>query len=89
MMFTGRGKQLTIFIGETDQYHHKALYTAIIEMLRREGCSGATAIRGVAGFGASSVIHTAAILRLSMDLPIIITLVDRPDRVERLIKPLR
>ncbi len=89
MMFTGRGKQLTIFIGETDQYHHKALYTAIIEMLRREGCSGATAIRGVAGFGAPSVIHTAAILRLSMDLPIIITLVDRPDRVERLIKPLR
>ncbi len=88
-MFTGRGKQLTIFIGETDQYHHKALYTAIIEMLRREGCSGATAIRGVAGFGASSVIHTAAILRLSMDLPMVITLVDRPERVERIIEPLR
>jgi Uncharacterized ACR, COG1993 len=48
-MFTGRGKQLTVFIGETDQYHHKALYTAIIEMLRREGCSGATVTRGVAG----------------------------------------
>jgi len=89
MMFTGRGKQLTIFIGETDQYHHKALYTAIIEMLRREGCSGATAIRGVAGFGASSVIHTAAILRLSMDLPMVIMVVDRPERVERIIEPLR
>ncbi|HZO80350.1 MAG TPA: DUF190 domain-containing protein [Candidatus Binataceae bacterium] len=88
-MFTGRGKQLTIFIGETDQYHHKALYTAIIEMLRREGCSGATAIRGVAGFGASSVIHTAAILRLSMDLPMVIMVVDRPERVERIIEPLR
>jgi CBS-domain-containing membrane protein len=89
MMFTGRGKQLTIFIGETDQYHHKVLYTAIIEMLRREGCSGATAIRGVAGFGTSSVIHTAAILRLSMDLPMVIMVVDRPERVERIIEPLR
>ena len=45
-MFTGRGKQLTIFFGETDQYQHQALYMAIIEMLRREGCSGATATRG-------------------------------------------
>jgi CBS domain-containing protein len=89
MMFTGKGKQLTIFIGETDQYHHKALYTAIIEMLRREGCSGATAIRGATGFGASSVIHTAAILRLSMDLPVMITVVDRPERVDRVIAPLR
>jgi CBS-domain-containing membrane protein len=89
MMFTGRGKQLTIFVGETDLYHHTALYTAIIQMLRREGFSGATAIRGVAGFGASSVIHTAAILRLSMDLPMVITVVDRPERVDRVINPLR
>jgi len=56
-MFTGRGKQLTVFVTETDQYHHQALYMAIIEMRRREGCSGATAIRGVAGFGASTLIH--------------------------------
>jgi PII-like signaling protein len=55
MTFTGRGKQLTIFISETDQFHHQALYMAIIEMLRRAGCSGATAVRGVAGFGASSM----------------------------------
>jgi CBS-domain-containing membrane protein len=87
--FTGRGKQLTIFMAETDQYHHKALYAAIIEMLRREGCSGATAIRGVAGFGVSSVIHTAAILRLSMDLPMVITMVDRPERVDRVIGALQ
>jgi PII-like signaling protein len=80
MPFTGRGKQLTIFISETDQYHHQALYMAIIEMVRREGCSGATAVRGIAGFGASSLIHTAAVLRLSMDLPIIIIVLDRPER---------
>src|SRR5580658_1599256 len=89
MTFTGRGKQLTILIGETDQSHHQALYMAIIEMLRRAGCSGATAIRGVAGFGASSLIHTASILRLSMDLPLVIIVVDRPERIDRIIGPLR
>ena len=88
-MFTGRGKQITIFVGETDLYHHHALYMAIIEMLRREGCSGATATRGIAGFGASTLIHTSAILRLSMDLPITITVVDRPERIERVLGPLR
>jgi CBS domain-containing protein len=88
-MFTGRAKQVTIYFGETDQYHHQALYMAIIEMLRREGCSGATAMRGVAGFGASSLIHTAAILRLSFDQPIVITVVDRPDRIDRVLGPIR
>lgn len=88
-MFTGRAKQLTIYFGETDHYHHQALYTALLEMLRREGCSGATVTRGIAGFGASSVIHTSAILRLSMDLPIVITVVDRPERVERVLGAVR
>lgn len=88
-MFTGRAKQLTIYFGETDQYHHQALYAALLEMLRRVGCSGATVTRGIAGFGASSVIHTSAILRLSMDLPIVITVVDRPERIERVLGPVR
>lgn len=88
-MFTGRAKQLTVFIAETDHYHHQALYSALLEMLRREGCTGATMTRGIAGFGASSVIHTTAILRLSMDLPIVITVVDRPERVERVLGPVR
>jgi CBS domain-containing protein len=88
-MFTGRAKQVTIYFGETDQYNHQALYTAIIEMLRREGCGGATAVRGVAGFGASSLIHTAAVLRLSMDMPIVITVIDRPQRIDRVLVPLR
>jgi CBS domain-containing protein len=88
-MFTGRGKQLTVFVTETDHYHHQALYMAIVEMLRREGCSGATAIRGVAGFGASTLIRTSAILRLSMDLPMMIVVVDRAERIERVLEPLR
>ena len=66
-----------VFVTETDHYHHRALYMAIIEMLRREGCSGATATRGVAGFGASTLMHTAAILRLSLDQPLVITVVDK------------
>jgi CBS domain-containing protein len=88
-MFTGKGKQLTVFFGETDQYRHQALYMAIVEMLRREGCSGVTVTRGIAGFGASSLIHTAAILRLSMDMPVIVTVVDRSERIERILAPLR
>ena len=88
-MFTGRAKQLTIFMGETDSYQHQALYMAIVQMLRREGCSGVTVIRGVAGFGASSLIHTAGILRLSMDLPIVLTVVDRPVRIDRILGPLQ
>ncbi|MGH7987519.1 MAG: DUF190 domain-containing protein [Candidatus Binataceae bacterium] len=89
MMFTGRGKQLTIFISETDHYHHQTLHMALIEMLRREGCSGATAITGIAGFGASSLIHTSAILRLSMDMPAVITVVDRPERIDRVVGVVR
>ncbi|MHB8381759.1 MAG: DUF190 domain-containing protein [Candidatus Binataceae bacterium] len=88
-MFTGKGKQLTIYFGETDQYQHQTLHMALIELLRREGCSGATATRGIAGFGASSLVHTSAILRLSMDMPITITVVDRPARIDRVIGAVR
>jgi CBS-domain-containing membrane protein len=88
-MFSGRGKQLTIFLGETDHYHHQALYMAIIEMLRKAGYSGATATRGIAGFGASSLLHTSNVLRLSLDQPVVITIVDRPERIQRVLEPLR
>jgi CBS-domain-containing membrane protein len=87
-MFTGKGRQLTIYIGESDLYRHQSLYMAIVEMLRRGGLSGATVTRGIAGFGMSSVIHTSAILRLSMDMPIVISVIDRPDRIERILAPL-
>ncbi len=88
-MFTGKAQLLTIYIGESDTWHHRSPYSAIVEMLRREGCGGATVTRGVAGFGASSVVHTTAILRLSADLPMVITVIDRPARIERLLGPLR
>src|ERR1700730_1622598 len=87
-MFSGKGSQLTIYIGESDLHQHQSLYMAIVKMLRRKGLSGATVTRGVAGFGMSSVIHTSAILRLSMDMPMVITVVDRPERIKRILAPL-
>ena len=74
-----------IFIGEGDKWHHQPLATALVERLRREGFAGATVLHGVAGFGAHSVIHTSALLRLSIDLPVVIEVVDGEAEVERLI----
>lgn len=82
MRLEGDAKRVTIFIGESDRWHHKALYSALIEMLRREGCAGATAIRGIEGFGKNSRIHTANIMRLSEDLPVMITVVDSAARID-------
>jgi PII-like signaling protein len=73
-----------VFIGESDQWHHQPLHVALLVRLRREGFAGATVTRAVAGFGANSVIHTANILRLSQDLPMIIEIVDTEEHVERL-----
>lgn len=83
MKSTTSGKLVRIFVGESDQWHRRPLYTAIIERAREMGLSGATAIRGVEGFGAHSRIHTLRILRLSEDLPIIIEIVDCEDRINK------
>lgn len=82
MTIEGHAKRVTIFIGESDRWHHQPLHTAIVEMLREEGFAGATVVKGVEGFGKNSRIHTASILRLSEDLPVILTFVDTPERVE-------
>ena len=80
-----RGLRVQVFIGETDQVGHVPRYQALLEYLRREGAAGATVIRGIAGFGANSKIHSAAVLRFSLDLPVIVTWIDAPGRVERLL----
>jgi uncharacterized protein len=72
---------LRIFIGESDHYQGKPLYEAIVLEARRRGMAGATVLRGVMGFGATSRIHTAKILRLSEDLPIVVEIVDNPERI--------
>jgi len=89
MQQASRGVRVQVFFGETDQVGHVPRYQAILEYLRKEGAAGATVVRGVAGFGANSKIHTAAILRLSLDLPMILTWIDAPGRVERLLPGLR
>jgi PII-like signaling protein len=81
----GEGILVRVFIGESDQWHHKPLALSIVERLRREGFSGATVFRGSAGFGARSILHTTQILRLSEDLPVVIEIVDSPDRAEPLL----
>jgi CBS domain-containing protein len=89
MQLQGKALRVTIYIGESDHYHGKALYMALLELLRREGASGATVMRGLAGFGARSRIHTATILALSEDLPLCIEWVDQPEIVERLMPQVR
>jgi PII-like signaling protein len=76
---------MRIFIGESDKWHHQTLSIALVERLRKEGFAGATVFHGVAGFGARSVLHTAHLLRLSEDLPVLIEVVDTQDHMERLI----
>jgi PII-like signaling protein len=82
MKIEGEGKLLRIFIGETDTWHGRPLYEAIVQMVREAGLAGATVIRGIEGFGAHSRIHTSRILRLSQDLPIVIEIVDTPERID-------
>lgn len=85
MKLEGEGKLLRIFIGESDQWEGQPLYEAIVRRIREAGGAGATVLRGIEGFGAHSRIHTARILRLSEDLPIVIEVVDRADRIDALL----
>ncbi|MBI2342905.1 MAG: DUF190 domain-containing protein [Deltaproteobacteria bacterium] len=80
------GKLLRIFIGESDRYDGKPLYEAILLRARGEGLAGCTVIRGLAGFGASSRVHTTKILRLSEDLPMVIEIVDAEAKIDQFVK---
>jgi hypothetical protein len=81
----GEGKLLRIFIGESDTWHGKPLYQAIVERVRERGLAGATVVRGIEGFGAHSHLHTSRILRLSEDLPVVIEMVDTADRIDAVV----
>jgi PII-like signaling protein len=74
-----------IFLGESDTWHHTPLARALLERLRSEGFAGATVVHGIAGFGATSVIHTASLIELSSDLPVVIEVVDDQAHVDRLL----
>jgi len=82
MKIDGEGELLRVFIGESDRWHGQPLSEAIVRRARELGLAGATVLRGLEGFGAHSRIHTSSILRLSQDLPIVIEIVDKPERIE-------
>lgn len=81
MKLPSEAELLRIFIGESDKHHGRPLYEVIVEEARRRHLAGATVLRGTLGYGASSRIHTAKILRLSEDLPMVIEIVDAPEKI--------
>ncbi len=82
MSIEGEGKLLRIFIGESDRWNHRPLYEEIVRVARERQMAGATVVRGIEGFGRNSHLHTARILRLSEDLPLVIELVDTQEKVD-------
>ncbi len=83
--FEGERTLMRIHIGESDKWHGRPLHEAIVELLRKEGFSGATVLRGVAGYGGSSIYHTDKLLRLSQDLPVIVELVEAQERIDSIL----
>src|SRR3984893_5998695 len=83
--FEGERVLMRIHVGESDKWHGKSLHEAIVEMLRKGGFSGATVLRGVGGFGGSSVYHTAKLLRMSEYLPIILEAINPSERIEQIL----
>jgi PII-like signaling protein len=86
MKIPTEGKLLRVFIGEADRWHGKPLYEAIVEEARRSSLAGATVWKGAMGFGAHSRMHTAKILRLSEDLPVVIEIVDAAEKIEAFVR---
>jgi uncharacterized protein len=74
-----------IFVGDADKWRHVPLDRALLARLRAEGFAGATVLRGVAGFGASSVIHTSSLVDLSADLPVVVEVVDDQEHIDKLL----
>ncbi len=83
--FEGERTLMRIHIGESDKWHGKALHEVIVAMLRKEGFSGATVLRGVGGYGGSSIYHTDRLLRLSQDLPVIVEVIETQERIDQIL----
>jgi len=83
MTIPEEGYLLRVFIGESDRHGHQPLYESIVLQAREAGLAGATVLRGVMGYGKHSILHTAKILRLSEDMPMIIEIVDRLEKIEK------
>lgn len=83
MQLSGESKLLRIFVGEIDKIGHTLLYEAIVQAARKEGIAGATVLKGIMSYGASTRIHTAKWIDISEDLPIIIEIVDTSEKIDR------
>ncbi|MET7607631.1 DUF190 domain-containing protein [Streptomyces avermitilis] len=81
MKLTGRALRMTVFVDDTDTWHHKPLYTEIVRRAHAAGLAGASVFRGVEGFGASSIVHTTRLLSMADDLPTVVVIVDEEDRI--------
>jgi uncharacterized protein len=88
MMLQGRAMRLTIYIGESDRYHHKPVSDEIVHRAHAAGLAGASVFRGLEGFGASSHIHTTRILSLSDDLPLAIVIIDSEEKIREFLPQL-
>jgi PII-like signaling protein len=79
---------LRIFVGERDRAGHRSLYEALVELCRQEGASGATVLRGIAGFGSHRVFHSDKLLDLSLDLPLVVEVVEKQEKIDQLLPKL-
>jgi PII-like signaling protein len=86
--FKGERTLMRIFIGESDKYHGKPLYEALVQLFRARGLAGATVLRGISGFGSTSHVKTEKVLRLSLDLPIIIEVVETDEAIQAVLPEL-
>lgn len=82
MKLEGPAVRLTIFVGEADQWHHRPLSSEIVHRAHVAGLAGATVMRGIEGYGASSLVHTARLVSLSSDLPVAVVIVDSAERID-------
>ncbi|MFI5758607.1 DUF190 domain-containing protein [Streptomyces sp. NPDC051569] len=78
---TGTALRVTIFVGESDLWHHRPVYTEIVHRAHKAGLAGASAFRGIEGFGSSSLVHTQRLLSLSEDLPVAVVIVDTEEKI--------
>ena len=88
MKLEGTGLLVRIYLGESDRWHGKPLYQAIVELLRSRGLAGATVLRGIEGFGAKQHLHSTRILSLSEDLPVLIEVVDEETKIRAVLPDL-
>jgi PII-like signaling protein len=82
MIPRGPARRLSVYVGEDDTWHGRPLYAEIVHRAHRAGLAGASVFRGTEGFGSSSRVHTSRLLSLSEDLPVVVVIIDMPDRID-------